>query len=135
MVRRIFTLFAAGTGPRAIAKHLNAGGVPGSDGREWQGHHDLQPARPRHAEFAKEGDVRDFWTERVISGQDEVVLTWHEIGEPLLLHTQPHAAPERPYGVCTVLIPALAARLTVNGEQAGGRPFDHGDRRIAGLRD
>ena len=70
------------------------------------------------AEFGKEGDVRDFWTERVISSQDEVSLTWHEIGEPLLLHTQPNAVPERPYGVCTVLIPALAARLTVNGEQA-----------------
>ena len=62
-------------------------------------------------------------TERVISAQDEVALTWHDIGEPLLLHTQPNAVPDRPYGVCTVLIPALAARLTVNGEQAGGRPW------------
>src|SRR5918995_3332270 len=52
------------------------------------------------AEFAKEGDVRDFWTERVISSQDEVALTWYDIGEPLLLHTQPHAVPDRPYGVC-----------------------------------
>jgi hypothetical protein len=75
------------------------------------------------AQFAKEGDCRDFWTERVISNQDEVILTWHDIGEPLLLHTQPHAVPERPYGVCTVLIPALAARLTVNDEQARGQPW------------
>ena len=75
------------------------------------------------AEFAKEGDVRDFWTERVISSQDEVALTWHDIGEPLLLHTQPLAVPDRPYGVCTVLIPALAARLTVNGDEARGRPW------------
>ncbi|HEX5078275.1 MAG TPA: hypothetical protein VFV80_03935 [Geminicoccaceae bacterium] len=75
------------------------------------------------AQFSKEGDPRYFWTERVISSRDEVVLTWHEIGEPLLLHTQPHGLPERPYGVCTVLIPALAARLSVNDEQARGRPW------------
>jgi hypothetical protein len=75
------------------------------------------------AEFAKEGDCRDFWTERVVSSQDEVVLTWHDIGEPLLIHTQPHAVPDRPYGVCTILVPALGARLTVNGEQASGRPW------------
>jgi hypothetical protein len=68
-------------------------------------------------------ETRDFWTERVISNQDEVILAWHDIGEPLLLHTQPHAVPERPYGVCTVLIPALAARLTVNDEQARGQPW------------
>jgi hypothetical protein len=75
------------------------------------------------AEFAKEGDPRDFWTERVISTQDEVALTWHDIGEPLLIHTQPHSAPDRPYGVCTVLVPAQGARLTVNGVQAGGKPW------------
>jgi hypothetical protein len=32
-------------------------------------------------------------------------------------------APARKYGVCTVLIPILGARLTVNGAQAKGRPF------------
>jgi len=42
---------------------------------------------------------------------------------PLLIHTQPNAVPGRPYGVCTVLIPALGARLTRNGVQATGRPF------------
>jgi hypothetical protein len=41
----------------------------------------------------------------------------------LLIHTQPNAVPGRPYGVCTVLIPALGARLTLNGEQAKGEPF------------
>ena len=36
VVQRIFALFAAGTSPRAIAKQLNAEGVPGPDGRDWR---------------------------------------------------------------------------------------------------
>ena len=76
------------------------------------------------AEFSKSGDPRYFWTERVVSIDEEVLLTWHDIGDPLLLHTQPNAEPNpRPYGVCTVLVPALSARLTVNGEQAAGQPW------------
>src|SRR5437762_1885167 len=43
--------------------------------------------------------------------------------EPLLVHTQPNAEPGRPYGVCTLLIPALGARLTGNGVEAAGRPW------------
>jgi hypothetical protein len=49
--------------------------------------------------------------------------TWYDIGEPLPIHTEPGPPPARKYGVCTVLIPALGARLTVNGVQAKGRPF------------
>jgi hypothetical protein len=76
------------------------------------------------AEFTKSGDPHYFWTERVVSIDEEVLLTWHDIGDPLLLHTQPNAEPNpRPYGVCTVLVPALSARLTVNGEQASGQPW------------
>ncbi len=75
------------------------------------------------AAFEKSGDARDFWTERAVSSDEEVALTWYDIGEPLLIHTEPGAPPARKYGVCTVLVPALGARLTVNGEQARGRPF------------
>jgi hypothetical protein len=75
------------------------------------------------AQFSKSGDPRYFWTERVVSRDEEISLTWHEIGEPLLIHTQPKATPDRPYGVCTVLVPARAARLTRNGAQASGRPW------------
>ncbi|MEQ9639565.1 MAG: hypothetical protein RIM84_06020 [Alphaproteobacteria bacterium] len=73
------------------------------------------------AEFDKAGDMRDFWTERVSSHDDEIELTWHAAGDPLLLHTQPGA--ERKYGVCTVLVPCAGARLTVNGQQAAGQPW------------
>jgi hypothetical protein len=75
------------------------------------------------AEFSKSGDARDFWTERLVTLDEEITLTWYRIGEPLLIHTQPNAEPGRPYGVCTVLIPALGARLSRNGIQAVGHPW------------
>ena len=75
------------------------------------------------AAFDKGGDARDFWSERAESHAEKVTLTWYDIGEPLLIHTQPGPPPGRKYGVCTVLIPTLGARLTINGVQANGRPF------------
>jgi hypothetical protein len=75
------------------------------------------------AVFSKEGDLRYFWTERIDAHDEEIALTWYGIGEPLLIHTQPNAEPGRPYGVCTVLIPALGARLTHNGQHAIGQAW------------
>jgi hypothetical protein len=75
------------------------------------------------AQFSKWGDPRYFWTERVVSSDQEIALTWYQIGDPLLIHTQPNAEPGRPYGVCTLLIPTLGARLTRNGVEAAGRPW------------
>ena len=31
--------------------------------------------------FEKAGDVRDFWTERLLAGGDEIALTWYDIGD------------------------------------------------------
>lgn len=73
------------------------------------------------AEFTREGDMRSFWTERVLTSDDELSLTWYRLGEPLLIHTQPGAG-GRPYGVCTLLVPALGARVVLNGQQAAGTP-------------
>jgi hypothetical protein len=75
------------------------------------------------AQFSKSGDPRYFWTERVSARDEEISLTWYNIGEPLLIHTQPNADPTRPYGVCTVLIPALGARLSRNGIEATGQAW------------
>ena len=75
------------------------------------------------AEFAHRGDVRSFWTETVTTPYEDISLTWYDLGEPLLLHTQPNAAPERPYGVNTLFLPAAGARLTLDGVQAAGRPW------------
>jgi hypothetical protein len=77
----------------------------------------------RDAQFSKSGDLPHFWTERILSRDEEISLTWHQIGDPLLIHTQPNATPGRPYGVCTILIPALSARLSRNGIDAQGRPW------------
>ena len=75
------------------------------------------------ASFSKLGDPRYFWTEQISAHDEELALTWYSIGEPLLIHTEPNAEPGRPYGVCTVLIPALGARLTRNGVQAVGQAW------------
>jgi hypothetical protein len=75
------------------------------------------------ARFDRSGDARDFWTERLDAGDEQIVMTWYQMGEPLLVHTQPNAVPGRPYGMCTVLIPAGGARLTKNGIEAKGRPW------------
>ena len=72
------------------------------------------------AAFSKEGDPRYFWTE-ALTGDGEVSLTWYKIGDPLLIHTQPGEG-GRKYGVCTLLVPSLGARLTVDGVQAAGKP-------------
>ncbi len=75
------------------------------------------------AVFSKSGDPRYFWTETVTARGEDIALTWHDIGDPLLIHTQPNADPARPYGVCTVLIPALGTRLTRNGVAAAGQSW------------
>lgn len=74
------------------------------------------------AEFEKNGDPRYFWTERCMSSRDEVTLTWYDIGDPLLMHTAPNTGGRR-YGLCTVLVPALSGRLTINGDEANGRAW------------
>ena len=70
------------------------------------------------AQFSKAGDPRTFWTEYISSHGEEISLTWFDIGEPLLIHSQPNQIPDRRYGVCTVLIPALGTRLVRNGVEA-----------------
>jgi hypothetical protein len=75
------------------------------------------------ATFGKSGDPRYFWTETVTARGEDIALTWYDIGEPLLIHTQPNTDPARKYGVCTVLIPALGTRLTRNGVAATGQSW------------
>jgi hypothetical protein len=74
------------------------------------------------AEFSKAGDPHYFWTERLVTSDEEIALTWYEIGEPLLIHTQPGEGGRR-YGVCTLLVPALGARLSCTGVEAAGKPW------------
>jgi hypothetical protein len=57
------------------------------------------------------------------SRSEDISLTWFDIGEPLLIHSQPNQIPNRRYGVCTVLIPALGTRLVRNGIEAKGQSW------------
>jgi hypothetical protein len=75
------------------------------------------------AQFSRLGDPCYFWTERVSARDEEISLTWYDIGVPLLIHTQPNAVPGRRYGVYTVLIPALGTRLSHNGIEATGQAW------------
>lgn len=76
------------------------------------------------AVFDKSGDMRSYWSEHVHAADAEIDLTWFDTGDPLLVHTQPNEPPQnRPYGVCTVLIPVKGTRLTLNGVQARGRAW------------
>jgi hypothetical protein len=45
------------------------------------------------AQFSKSGDPRYFWIEHVVARDEDISLTWYDIDEPLLIHTQPHADP------------------------------------------
>ena len=76
----------------------------------------------RDAAFNKSGDPRYFWTEAAMTDDGEVNLTWYWIGEPMLIHTQPGEG-GRQYGVCTLLVPALGAQVTIDGVHAIGQPI------------
>ena len=75
------------------------------------------------AEFDCHGDVRSFWTETVGSGDDEVSLTWYDIGEPNMINPPPNSRPGRPHGVYACMIPSAGARLAINGEPAQGQTY------------
>jgi hypothetical protein len=71
------------------------------------------------AEFSKKGDTSSFWTETVENDEDHISLTWYDFLEPFML-VVPAGNPERPHGVYSCFIPAKAARVTLNGDQALG---------------
>jgi hypothetical protein len=77
------------------------------------------------AVFSKSGDPRAFWTETVDAYGAKLTVTLSEFGDPILVHTKPSSEPPNPrvYGVCTVLVPAGAAHVTLNGTQAKGRAW------------
>src|SRR5262249_39736762 len=73
------------------------------------------------ATFSKAGEPRYFWTEHIKSHSEDISLTWFNIGERVLIPTQPNQIPNRRDGVCAVLIPALGPRPVPNGIAAEGQ--------------
>ena len=74
------------------------------------------------ATFSRHGDVRSFSTEKAISGDTEISMTWYDFGEPFANRLPPGFISGLPHGVYNVIIPARRAQLVVNGRVAQGRP-------------
>ena len=76
------------------------------------------------ATFGKSGDPLKAYQETIKAGGDEIVVcNWSNMREPMMLHTQPGTPAGRPYGLCTVFVPALEASFSINGKKAVGKAW------------
>jgi hypothetical protein len=74
------------------------------------------------AEFERSGNSLSTVEERVISDEDEIILSWWDLMAPFVL-TVPPGAMDRPIGVYSTFLPARGAQLSVNGEAATAKLF------------
>jgi hypothetical protein len=74
------------------------------------------------AEFSRTGNSLSTVEERVVSSEDEIILSWWDLMKPFIL-TMPPGAMNRPIGVYSTFIPARSAQLSVNGEAASASVF------------
>jgi hypothetical protein len=75
------------------------------------------------ATFEKSGDPLKSYAETIRAGGDELVCSWSNMRDPMMLHTQPGTPAGRPYGLCTVFVPALEASFAINGVKAKGKAW------------
>ncbi|MGI9523933.1 MAG: hypothetical protein ACR2PG_20050 [Hyphomicrobiaceae bacterium] len=75
------------------------------------------------ATFQKSGDPLKSYMETITAGSDEIVCCWSNMRDPMMLHTQPGTPEGRPYGLCTVFVPALDASFSINGKNAAGKAW------------
>ena len=75
------------------------------------------------ATFQKSGDPLKSYQETITAGSDEIVCSWSNMRDPMMLHTQPGTPAGRPYGLCTVFVPALEASFSINGKKAAGKAW------------
>ncbi len=74
------------------------------------------------AEFRRSGNSLSTVEERIVSSDDEIVLSWWDLMAPFIL-TMPPGAMNRPLGVYSTFVPARSAQLSVNGEFSSARVF------------
>ena len=74
------------------------------------------------ARFERSGNSLSTVEERIVSRNDEIILTWWDFMAPFVL-TMPPGAMNRPLGVYSTFIPARSAQLSVNGEAATAKVF------------
>lgn len=75
------------------------------------------------ATFRKSGDPLKSYRETITAGADEIECNWSNMLDPMMLHTQPGTPSGRPYGLCTVFVPALEASFSINGKKAAGKAW------------
>jgi len=74
------------------------------------------------AEFERSGNSLSTVEERIVSSDDEIILSWWDLMPPYVL-TMPPGAMNRPLGVYSTFLPARSAQLSVNGEAGTGKVF------------
>ena len=74
------------------------------------------------ARFSRTGHSLATVEERVVSSDDEIVMSWWDLMTPFIL-TMPPGAMSRPLGVYSTFIPARSAQLMVNGEASKAKVF------------
>ena len=74
------------------------------------------------AKFMRSGDCLGTVVERVVSRQDEIIMTWWDLMPPFIL-TMPPGSMGRPLGVYSTFLPAKSAQLSVNGRAATAKVF------------
>lgn len=74
------------------------------------------------AVFERSGNSLSTVEERIISSDDEIILTWWDLMTPFVL-TMPPGAMNRPLGVYSTFLPARSAQLSVNGKAATAKVF------------
>jgi hypothetical protein len=82
-----------------------------------------------NADFTRSGGPPSTAVETILSSHDEIILTWHDFGEPFVL-TMPPGYNNRPIGVFSTFFPARAAQVEINGSFATASPWPEmrGDR-------
>jgi hypothetical protein len=74
------------------------------------------------AEFQRTGDSLSTTSERIVSNDDEIVMTYWDLLAPFVL-TIPPGSMNRPIGVYSTFLPARGAQLMVNDEAAAAKVF------------
>lgn len=76
----------------------------------------------RLAEFSRHGTPPSAVTERVLSADGDLVLSWYDFIEPMVFQAPPGVG-ERPIGVFTTFFPAQSAQVELNGQFVTATPW------------
>lgn len=80
----------------------------------------------KEAKFSHSGDTSNSWQQIIKSSDDDIIMNWEGLQEPILVQDEKVSESYRPYGVNVVMLPAKSANITINGKKAEGQiwPMD-----------